>query len=1308
MTIFRKIAATRMRFFAERLGGCRPQAHFDTYFNTRTGTGYVGRSIPLDIAEQNLNEYIFLSSNGPTFLDRQRLSAAVLDGNNLARISPASTVQAIAARVAPAIPEHLNFELIKAQREKIYTFEREGVENTLDQPPLLFLKHPEQAVWGENFFDWGYYALRTYAAYCGRQAKDRAEYDRSEWPDFRKKIWHIFLEMAWRSSRIEKNSPAGMFISQISGLVYGRNRKLEAELKKHPERKQKLWVQSSMDLYYKTQRMSAHLSRQPELLPPVKLFYETLANMISSTTSFGRRAFFLNAVGDEGIMLEAAYFKQIIAGTGIEEEIRWLKEFYHDRLPSNDLAYAYGYIANQEGDMDQIIASYLEFLFPEEGNNISQHFSAHTLGQILPIDQTKVDRRRLTIVIQELDALATQGFTQPVDAVRKALGLNAVAAPVPVAGLAESDLEPRLYLYHRDITPADLDLAGQKAVNLAVIKKELGLAVPPFFCVTSPAVQSYLTWRISFSRRQISGQMAELEKETGLTFGAGDKSLFVSVRSGGKFSLPGCLETILNVGLNDITVKSLARRFYRLLAGPKKTTDESRAADRQARIKLARNLAYSTYLKFIIDYGVKVLSVAGDSFAGLTDDLESLSLAGLKERLARAKEIIKAESGLEFPQDVNEQLTGSLEAVAASWNSPNARLFRFQWGLPQFPATAVTVQEMKFGQAGSESFSGVIFSRNPQCGFWDPEIEIVRGQGDELMGRSGSMKKLTEEEKEYLSHVKNACIYSGNVRMPQPLAGWEVLPGIVEELIEISNKLEKHFRDAREDEFTVEGGSLFILQDRSLTRSALAAGIIANDLASSRIIGKKRAAEMLTDRHLLELAADRFDPSALAQSRPLVTGLGVSPGDACGLAAFSLARVRELAAAEQKAVFFKKNFTNDDYAAMSQSAAAAAEDHSVHSQALALKAGLPMVKLYQNDLTIDEARGELRRTDPVTGQPEVLISEGDPVSLSGQSGLILAGFIPLVESPYKRLIANPDEHFHDEDFYVDRYGQSLRDVLQWRAGNYEAGGTITTRNAEGMTVELGGENWEEVERISDRMNIQTEAQLMRRPEEVEEIASLPTLLTNLTEIKEKARDIILMGFSESFWEAIEMPFANQYDLDKAYWNPDGLSLVRALYLLDKRPKKVLIDALINKIPFTRHKYVDALFEQLKDAPARQYYLDMLDLARSEGQPMEQVGGGILLYVTQQLIRKQPQELAVAFSAEQLAYLLDGFYKLPSLHVDYLTISGLVNEVDLAQFSSFLLTIGHERLAPALALLEPKVRESYLKALNLKEPGQASE
>ena len=501
------------------------------------------------------------------------------------------------------------------------------------------------------------------------------------------------------------------------------------------------------------------------------------------------------------------------------------------------------------------------------------------------------------------------------------------------------------------------DLLGGKGANLAEMTN-LGLPVPPGFTITTTACRTYMrTGNLPPELRvQVTMALRRLEDDLGRLLGDAHDPLLVSVRSGAKFSMPGMMETVLNVGLNDASVQGLAE-----FAGDER-------------------FAWDSYRRLIQMFGKTVLDIDGDLFAdaldakkaaaGVTADTE-LPAKDLRQLVAEFKEIVKTESGREFPQHPREQLDLAIEAVFDSWNTERARLYRRRERISDDLGTAVNVVAMVFGNLGDDSGTGVCFTRDPSTG-------MVGDYGD------------------YLQNAQGEDVVAG-IRNTLSLADFEQLdPEAFGELKQAMRRLENHYRDLCDIEFTVERGKLWMLQTRVGKRTAAAAFRIANQLVEEHLITKDEALERVTGEQLSKLMFPQFDPNS--ERTLLATGMAASPGAAVGAAVFSSVTAQEWAQQGKDVILVRRETNPDDLGGMIASVGVLTSRGGKTSHAAVVARGMGTTCVVGAEaLDVDVHARKF-----VVGGREV--TEGETIAIDGSTGEIFLGTVTVMPSPVVRYL----------------------------------------------------------------------------------------------------------------------------------------------------------------------------------------------------------------------------------------------------------------------------------------------------------------
>ena len=422
------------------------------------------------------------------------------------------------------------------------------------------------------------------------------------------------------------------------------------------------------------------------------------------------------------------------------------------------------------------------------------------------------------------------------------------------------------------------ELLGGKGANLAEMTLA-GMPVPQGFTITTEACTQYYTDGRQINagiQAEIEENMVWLEGENGKKFGDPSDPLLVSVRSGARASMPGMMDTILNLGLNDVAVEGFAKK-----------TGNPR-------------FAYDSYRRFIQMFSDVVMELSKKRFEEIIDEMKAkkgvendldLDAEDMKALTVRFKEFYKKEKGEDFPQDPKVQLMESVKAVFRSWDNPRANFYRRMNEIPYDWGTAVNVQSMVFGNTGNNSGTGVAFTRNPATG------------EKALFG-------------EYLINAQGEDVVAG-VRTPSPISKLkDEMPEVYEEFAQIANKLEAHYRDMQDMEFTIQDRKLYMLQTRNGKRTAAAALKVAVDLVDEGMITEKEAVLRVDPKQLDALLHPQFDPEALKKAAVIGKGLAASPGAACGRVVFTAEDAKEWSDRGEKVILVRLETSPEDIEGM--------------------------------------------------------------------------------------------------------------------------------------------------------------------------------------------------------------------------------------------------------------------------------------------------------------------------------------------------------------------------------------------------------
>ena len=502
------------------------------------------------------------------------------------------------------------------------------------------------------------------------------------------------------------------------------------------------------------------------------------------------------------------------------------------------------------------------------------------------------------------------------------------------------------------------DLLGGKGANLAEMTK-LGLPVPPGFTITTEACRAYLkesTVPESLAT-EVTTALRGVEDQMGRQLGDPSDPLLVSVRSGAKFSMPGMMETVLNIGLNDESVRGLAA------------------------VSGNERFAWDSYRRLIQMFGKTVLDIDGDLFSDALDALKAergvvgdtdLSAEDLKGLVDTFKGIVKEQTGKDFPQDPRTQMDMGIEAVFRSWNTERARIYRRRERIPHDLGTAVNICTMVFGNMGENSGTGVCFTRDPSS------------------GHSGVYG-------DYLENAQGEDVVAG-IRNTLPLSALkEINRPVYDELRSIMRKLETHYRDMCDIEFTVEGGKLWMLQTRVGKRTAAAAFRIATQLLGEKLITRDEALGRVTGDQLTQLMFPQFD--AKADKELIARGMAASPGAAVGKIAFNNAQAEAAAAKGIRTVLVRRETNPDDLPGMvaAEGVLTARGGKTSHAAVVARGMGKTCV-CGAEALVIDATAGTVTIGDMV-------LTADDTIAIDGQTGEIFRGEVPVTDSPVTTYLA---------------------------------------------------------------------------------------------------------------------------------------------------------------------------------------------------------------------------------------------------------------------------------------------------------------
>ena len=514
------------------------------------------------------------------------------------------------------------------------------------------------------------------------------------------------------------------------------------------------------------------------------------------------------------------------------------------------------------------------------------------------------------------------------------------------------------------------NLLGGKGANLAEMTN-IGLPVPQGFTITTEACTQYYEDGRQINdeiQAQIMEYITKMEEITGKIFGDKENPLLVSVRSGARASMPGMMDTILNLGLNEDVVEVLAAKS----GNPR--------------------WAWDCYRRFIQMYSDVVMEVGKKYFEELIDKMKAekgvtqdvdLTADDLKELASQFKAEYKEKIGEDFPTDPKEQLMGAIKAVFRSWDNPRANVYRRDNDIPYSWGTAVNVQSMAFGNMGDDCGTGVAFTRDPATG------------EKKLMG-------------EFLTNAQGEDVVAG-VRTPMPIAQMEEkFPEAFEQFKQVCKTLEDHYRDMQDMEFTVENKKLYMLQTRNGKRTAQAALKIACDLVDEGMRTEEEAVAMIDPRNLDTLLHPQFDAEALKKAVPMAKALGASPGAACGKIVFTAEDAKEWAARGEKVILVRLETSPEDIEGMKSAQGILTVRGGMTSHAAVVARGMGACCVSGcGDIIMDEENKKFT----LNGKE---FHEGDPISLDGSTGNIYDGIIPTVDATiageFGRIMAWADKY----------------------------------------------------------------------------------------------------------------------------------------------------------------------------------------------------------------------------------------------------------------------------------------------------------
>jgi pyruvate, orthophosphate dikinase len=504
------------------------------------------------------------------------------------------------------------------------------------------------------------------------------------------------------------------------------------------------------------------------------------------------------------------------------------------------------------------------------------------------------------------------------------------------------------------------DILGGKGAGLAEMTR-IGIPVPPGFTVSTEVCRIFYENKKQIPNnivKSIDENLGKVEKITGKKFGNSADPLLVSVRSGSKFSMPGMMDTILNLGLNDKSIEGISEKT----GNPRFAWDAYR-----------RLIQMFSGVVLRVDKGEfeKILENVKHSY-GVKQDVD-LGVSALKEVVVKYKELVKEKTKDNFPQDPIAQLYMAINAIFLSWNNPRATFYRKQYGIPDDLGTAVNVQAMVFGNMSENSGSGVGFTRDPATGEKTLYAEyLMNAQGEDVVAGIRTPKQIYTLERE--------------------------MPGVYKKLSRMAKTLEKHFRDMQDFEFTIEEGKLYLLQTRSGKRTGIASGKIAYGMVKERLITKEEALLRVEPEHLEQFLFPIFNPSEKRNFIQIAKGLAASPGAAAGSVALNAETAVEMSNKGERVILVRKETSPDDIHGMaaSQGVLTARGGRTSHAAVVGRQMGKVCI-VGAEEIIVDEENKSFRAGN-------VDVKEGDYISLDGFEGKVYLGDIPVFPSEVIQLI----------------------------------------------------------------------------------------------------------------------------------------------------------------------------------------------------------------------------------------------------------------------------------------------------------------
>jgi pyruvate,orthophosphate dikinase len=525
------------------------------------------------------------------------------------------------------------------------------------------------------------------------------------------------------------------------------------------------------------------------------------------------------------------------------------------------------------------------------------------------------------------------------------------------------------------------DLLGGKGAGLAEMTR-IGVPVPPGFTISTEACTEFYNHKRHIPEnilKEIELNLSKLEKLIGKKLGDPENPLLVSVRSGAKFSMPGMMDTILNLGLNDKIAERLSRKTDNPL------------------------FVWDAYRRLIEMFSDVVFGIDKEEFEHLFSDIKSkecvesdsdLTPDVLKKVIDKSKQLVKKKANEEFPQGPLDQLHMAIRAVFLSWNNERAIFYRKQYGIPDDLGTAANVQAMVFGNMSDDSGTGVGFTRDPASGEKNLYAEcLMNAQGEDLVAGIRTPKHIEELERE--------------------------LPSVYKQLVKIADTLEKHFKDMQDFEFTIEKGKLYFLQTRNGKRTGIAALKIAYDMVKEKLITREEAISRIEPEHLEQFLFPIFNPEEKEKHKIIATGLAASPGAVSGAVALDADTAVRFSSEGKNTILVRKETSADDIKGMaaSKGVLTARGGRTSHAAVVGRQMGKVCI-VGAEDINIDEKNRRF-----VTG--DVIVKEGDFISLDGFEGKVYSGHVPVIPSDIIQVVEEKIKPEESENYKI------FNSILKW-------------------------------------------------------------------------------------------------------------------------------------------------------------------------------------------------------------------------------------------------------------------------------------